>query len=282
VSISVILAVVGGLSAAQSAVAQTNDVVRAKSELSSALSDAAVIKAAASQHIAEASTKLTAADRVLASSHGRTLEETTRAALADRIRRAEQVLAAARIELANLTPADLGTVYKKGSPEGLQEAASDVQHAKLTAIRGIAGSVTDVVDAQSKVAAAVTSWNAHRNAAAAAKVRASAHVEHVWAAGFQTQVNACRGSVVLTKQYGVPTIGERWDCGGSQFAKQGQYVRLTGLMSGLYRVGRVAAVLDASVNTSLDVPRGYQLLYQTCRNDNSHTMTFTVLTKVAD
>jgi hypothetical protein len=103
---------------------------------------------------------------------------------------------------------------------------------------------------------------------------------NVWTSGFQAQVDACRGAVNLTARYRTATIGERWNCGGASFPRQGALVRLTGIMAGTYRVGRVVAVLSAYTSTSRNIPRGYGLLFQTCRNNNARSMTFTQLTRV--
>jgi hypothetical protein len=102
----------------------------------------------------------------------------------------------------------------------------------------------------------------------------------VWTSGFQAQLNACRGAVDLTGAYRVPTIGEKWTCGGARFPRAGSLVHLTGLHAGLYRVGRVVAMLNAYTQNSGAIPHGYQLLFQTCVNDNAHTEAFTALTRV--
>ena len=102
----------------------------------------------------------------------------------------------------------------------------------------------------------------------------------VWTSGFQAQLNACRGAVDLTGAYRVPTIGEKWTCGGARFPRAGSLVRLTGLHAGLYRVGPVVAMLNAYTQNSGAIPHGYALLFQTCVNDNAHTESFTALTRV--
>ncbi len=104
--------------------------------------------------------------------------------------------------------------------------------------------------------------------------------ETVWTSGFQTQLDACRGAVDLTATYRVPVIGEKWECGGSGFPAEGSLVSLGGIMSGLYRVGPVVAVLSAYTDSAADIPSGYPLLYQTCRDGDAHTETFTELVPV--
>lgn len=52
------------------------------------------------------------------------------------------------------------------------------------------------------------------------------------------------------------------------------------MLSGTYRVGGVAAVLNANTQGTGNIPRGYDLLYQTCINGSNKMMSFTVLTRV--
>ncbi|SDK44208.1 hypothetical protein SAMN05216282_10666 [Cryobacterium psychrotolerans] len=102
---------------------------------------------------------------------------------------------------------------------------------------------------------------------------------YVWTAGWQAQIDACNGAVDLTGRYGVRVIGEHWGCGGSRFPSSG-LITLSGVLSGTYRVGGVAAVLNANTQGTGNIPRGYDLLYQTCINGSNKTMSFTVLTRV--
>ena len=102
----------------------------------------------------------------------------------------------------------------------------------------------------------------------------------VWTAGWQNEIDACQGAVDIGAQYGVPVIAEHWACGGSQFPREGSTITLTGAASGVFRVGSVAAVLDVATDTADDVPRGFDLLYQTCINGSSATMSFTALTRI--
>lgn len=102
----------------------------------------------------------------------------------------------------------------------------------------------------------------------------------VWTSGFQSEIDACRGAVDVTAQYGVPTIAEHWSCGGSRFLRAGRQVTLSGVRSGTYLVGGVAAVLNANTQGTASVPRGYDLLCQTCINGSNASMSFTVLTRI--
>ncbi|GEP26873.1 MULTISPECIES: hypothetical protein [Cryobacterium] len=99
-------------------------------------------------------------------------------------------------------------------------------------------------------------------------------------AGWQNEIDACQGAVDISAHYGVPVIAEHWSCGGSQFPREGSTITLTGAASGAFRVGPVTAVLNVATDTADNVPRGFDLLYQTCRNGSSATMTFTALTRI--
>ncbi len=103
---------------------------------------------------------------------------------------------------------------------------------------------------------------------------------NVWTSGGQDEIDDCKGAVDLTKLYGVRTIAEHDHCGGDDFPKNaGAVVRLTGNDAGTYRVDGVVAHLNGKKNTSADIPRGYDLIYQTC--DTGFTnMSFTALTKI--
>jgi hypothetical protein len=104
---------------------------------------------------------------------------------------------------------------------------------------------------------------------------------NVWAAGGQKEVDACKGGVDATSVYRVAVIAEHWFCGGSLFPqKLGTTVTLTGLDAGVYRVGGVVKLLDHATAHTVDVPGGYDLLFQTCQNNSDKTMSFTALTRI--
>jgi len=103
----------------------------------------------------------------------------------------------------------------------------------------------------------------------------------VWTTGGQTEVDACKGPVDMTAAYGVPVIGEHWFCGGSDFpTTDGTIITLTGTQAGKWRIGGVAATLNKQTQDTRAIPRGNDLMYQTCRNGSNTTMTFTLLTRV--
>jgi len=132
--------------------------------------------------------------------------------------------------------------------------------------------------AAAAAAAKVAAANAARAAAAAA---AASRTLNVWTAGFQAEINECRGGVDVTAHYGTPTVAEHWSCGGSSFpTAAGTIVTLTGLDAGTYRVTGVVAVLDAYTAHTNQIPHGYSLLFQTCRNGDSHFTEFVGLQRV--
>lgn len=104
---------------------------------------------------------------------------------------------------------------------------------------------------------------------------------NVWASGGQAEVDACKGGVDATGVYFVAVIAEHWGCGGYVFPQAaGTVITITGLDAGQYKVLGVVATLDHSTAHTIDIPGGYDLLYQTCQNNNDKTMTFTALQKI--
>ena len=130
-------------------------------------------------------------------------------------------------------------------------------------------------------AAAAQAAAAAAAAAAARAAAASASTVNVWTAGWQAQINSCRGGVDITAHYGTPTVAQHWGCGGSSFpTAAGAIVHFAGLDAGTYRVIGVVAILDAYTAKTNQLPRGYNMLFQTCRNDNSHTTEFVALQQI--
>lgn len=129
------------------------------------------------------------------------------------------------------------------------------------------------------VAAAQAAWQAEQD-----RLNTIAHTEWVRTTGFQSQINACNGSVDITANYwGKPTVAEHWSCTGRDFpTTPGSIVEFTGVVSGKYEVVGIAARLNVNSDGIADVPTGFDLLYQTCWNGDSSDMTFTGLKAVGD
>ena len=131
------------------------------------------------------------------------------------------------------------------------------------------------------VAAAQVAAQATARAAADAATRAAqGFVQRVWTSGFQNEINQCRGAVDVTAVYQVRVIAEHSSCGGGRFpTAPGAIVTITGLDSGRYRVIGVVARLNGEVNHAEDIPRGYDLIFQTCVGGFTD-MRFTALERI--
>jgi hypothetical protein len=146
-----------------------------------------------------------------------------------------------------------------------------------------------ILAAKAKAAAAAAAAAAAEARADAASHRSLGAVEtasvggrslNVWTTGFQTQLNDCRGGVDLTAAYHTRTVGEHWSCGGAAFPEApGATVHITGLDAGTYRVIGVVATLNAYVAHTSNIPHGYAMLFQTCRNGDSHYTIFIALAR---
>ena len=135
--------------------------------------------------------------------------------------------------------------------------------------------------AQAAAAAAqAAAQTAARAAATAAARAAQGFVQRVWTSGFQNEINQCRGAVDVTGVYRVRVIAEHSNCGGSRFpTAAGAIVTITGLDAGRYRVIGVVAHLNGQVNHAEDIPRGYDLLFQTCAGGYTD-LSFTALQRI--
>lgn len=168
-----------------------------------------------------------------------------------------------------------GSLLTFGAPQrDAADALEAIEFDDLARLEEAVAALGEPVDA---LAAAVAAWHQEQ-----ARIERERYVNHVWAAGWYPELDACKGSVDLTARYDdVPTIAEHWSCGGKDFPDEpGTVIRLKGLHEGLYRVEGIVKMLNQNTATSNDLPRGYDLLYQTCQNGQSSTMSITALTKV--
>jgi hypothetical protein len=159
-------------------------------------------------------------------------------------------------------------------------AVRPAEHVSVQTTSSVAGFLLKpMVKTTSTIPAAKTAVVTKPAPAAAVK---PVHTVYVWTGGgAQASINACRGGVDMTARYGVRTVAEHWTCGGSGFpTSRGSIVRITGIDAGIYRVKGVAAVLNAYTAHTYQIPRGYSLLFQTCRGNDSHFTEFVALEKV--
>jgi hypothetical protein len=230
--------------------------------------------------VSSAETALAAAETTLADSAGKVMVDDSRVQLAAAIDTARQRIAATDTELATVeSDADAATVQDAGFftlgagyREGADTLASysvESAEALRTVPDELAGPVQAVVDA-------VAEWQAEQD-----RIIAARYNNHVHAVGWIAELDECKGSVDLSAQYGTAAIAEHWSCGGKNFPDEpGQIITLSGERSGTYRVEGIIKMLNQHTATTADIPHGYDLLYQTCQNGQSTTMSLTALTRI--
>ncbi len=165
--------------------------------------------------------------------------------------------------------------------EAVARTAAALKAERTAAAAAKAAAVAQAAAAQVAAQAAAQAAAAAAAAAAQAQARAAAgFVTHVWTSGFQAQIDQCRGAVDVTAVYKVHVIAEHDGCGGNRFpTAAGSIVTITGLDAGRYRVIGVVARLNGLVNHAEDIPRGYDLLFQTCVGGFTD-MRFTALSRL--
>ncbi|MGR2751959.1 hypothetical protein [Agromyces arachidis] len=267
---------VGGLAVgAQAATAAASD--RLDAALASAATtvgdareryDTLVAEQAAATERLEA-TATTVLDQGVRDTLAAALDETVQRSIAAR---AEVESAETVLEQGEAVDASL---LELGGPQ--REAADAVEALEFDDLARFDESVTALGEPVAQLAAAVAAWDERQ-----ALLASASYANHVWAAGWYPELDACKGSVDLTERYDqVPTIAEHWSCGGREFPDEaGTVIRLTGVHEGVYRVEGIVKMLNQATATSNDLPRGYDLLYQTCQNGQSSSMSITALTRL--
>ena len=220
------------------------------------------------------------AQAALDDSAGTVLDETEREALAAALDETGEREDDARVELA--TAADLldraraadRSVVALGAP--LHEAATTLGTQEFPDLERFAESVGALETPVASLALAVDAWNAEQE-----RILRERYTNHVWASGWHPELDACQGSVDVSARYGISAIAEHWSCGGKDFPDDpGTIIALTGVHAGTYRVEGIVKMLDQGTATTADLPRGYDLVYQTCQNGQSSTMSITALTRL--
>jgi hypothetical protein len=242
---------------------------------------AAVAKRAdATKDIEAARAQIAAAKAALAESNGKVLTPQLRFWLGDLLAALEVRVhnAANEVLVAYLAVSPSDFASADGLPAATAGVTASVSAVKLDEQRYAAKVAADAAAARAAAARAAAATRVPRAVVSVAST--GIRTINVWTSGFQTQINACRGAVNVTGNYGVPTIAEHWACGGSSFPGAGATIRVTGQFAGVYRVGGVVAVLNAYTADSSQIPRGYQLLFQTCRNGDSRLTVFVALTRI--
>ncbi|WP_022885611.1 hypothetical protein [Glaciibacter superstes] len=211
-------------------------------------------------------------------SKGKVLDEDPRESLAtaiddatDRIRSVDRELAASEDAIAR-APDD--GFFSPGI--ALRQGATELAAFRLDAAQDLADVPESLAGPVKAVTDAVAAWQAEQD-----RILASRYTNNVWAAGWIPELDACQGSVDLSANYGLAAIAEHWSCGGKDFPDDaGTIITLTGVRAGTYRVEGIVAMLNQNTATTADLPTGYDLLYQTCQDGQSSTMSMTALTKI--
>ena len=238
-------------------------------------------QALAVQTVTDGETALDEAIALLTASEGKVLTDQPRLELSDAIDAAIGRLSAAAQELTaaestaaagNVAPA----LFEMGA--GVRDDARALSAFDFGAAEGVGGVADDLAAPVAAVTAAMAEWQAEQD-----RILRERYSNNVHATGWTPELDECIGSVDVTAHYqDVPTIAEHWSCGGKDFPDDaGTVITLTGVHAGTYRVDGIVAMLNADRNSTADIPRGFDLLYQTCQNGQSSTMSFTALTKIA-
>ena len=238
-------------------------------------------QALAVQTVTDGETALDEAIALLTASEGKVLTDQPRLELSDAIDAATGRLSAAAQELTaaestaaagNVAPA----LFEMGA--GVRDDARALSAFDFGAAEGVGGVADDLAAPVAAVTAAMAEWQAEQD-----RILRERYSNNVHATGWTPELDECIGSVDVTAHYqDVPTIAEHWSCGGKDFPDDaGTVITLTGVHAGTYRVDGIVAMLNADRNSTADIPRGFDLLYQTCQNGQSSTMSFTALTKIA-
>jgi hypothetical protein len=231
------------------------------------------------QTVTDGESALDDAIAALAASEGKVLTEQPRTDLAAAIDAATGRLSTAAQELTaaeRVAGAPVATsLFDQGA--GVRDSARALSSVDFAASAGVSGIAAELATPVAAVTQAVADWQAEQDRIAAAR-----YTNDVHAIGWNPELDQCIGSVDVTAHYeGVPTIAEHWSCGGKDFPDDaGTVITLTGVHAGTYRVDGIVAMLSASRHGTADVPRGHDLLYQTCQNGQSATMSFTALTRL--
>jgi hypothetical protein len=249
--------------------------ITAQSAYDSALTSLQFKQSTLSPLLKSARSTLADAQTLLDESEGRVLDEAPRLALAQAIDVADHRVAGVEREIVeSVAAADRQpqtAVLLAGFP--LRQSVSALDTFSLNDAGELASVETALAPPVRALTEAVAAWEAEQ--------RSHRYTKDVYAAGWYPELDACLGSVDLSQRYGVPTIAEHWSCGGREFpVDPGTVIELTGLHAGTYRVEGIVAMLNQATATTADLPRGYDLLYQTCQNGQSSTMSMTGLTKL--
>ncbi|HEV7950966.1 MAG TPA: hypothetical protein VGP24_14470 [Glaciihabitans sp.] len=274
VSLAVVLLTVGGTVAFHSMQAS------AQTEFDAQYSDFLERQTAASGYVDSAEAVVATAQITLDDSAGKVFSEDPRAALAETIADATREIDKVTEQISEASAAAESFSTSESSPltpgSALREGAVVLAEFSTDTAESLVAVETDLNTAIAAVVTETSAWQVEQD-----RIIASRYTNHVHAAGWIAELDQCIGSVDLSARYGVDAIAEHWSCGGREFPDTaGEIITLTGVREGTYRVEGIVKTVNQRTATFADVPRGYDLVYQTCQNGQSSTMSFTALTKL--
>jgi hypothetical protein len=252
----------------------------AQSQFDAAYAEFRDTQSSVSAIMTDAETAVAAAKITLAESEGKVMVDDSRVALAAAIDAIENRVVETGVELADVeSDADASTAesaefFTVG--DGYREGAATLTAYSATSADGLRTVADELSAPVQAVVDAMAQWQAEQD-----RIIAARYNNHVHAVGWIPELDECKGSVDLSAQYGTPAIAEHWSCGGKNFPDDpGTIITLSGEREGTYRVEGIVKMLNQHVATTADIPHGYDLIYQTCQNGQSTTMSLTALTRI--
>lgn len=291
----------GSLVVTQDAAAQEVELTAEFSTLQSSTSDLAQRRQAWEAQRQAIDEQIADAEGLLASSNGKVADDAARTILSDAITtaKADATAADSALQLVDEQTRDAFPATAPADAAALHQVASDVQAVALPVLN------IDLSDEMNDVEVAIAAWTAEqarieaakkaaaeqaaREAAAAKPSQSSSpnnsgggsnsHTEYVWTSGGQSQIDACKGSVIVSsttdwlrsaRSPGIIYVAEHNYCGGKSWYDWGVGTRVTfsGQVSGVFEVVNKVRV-NGTKQSAADIPEGGDLYYQTCYNGYS-------------
>lgn len=105
----------------------------------------------------------------------------------------------------------------------------------------------------------------------------SGYTVRIGGAGGQGLIDACVGAVWWSGWHNL--LAEHWHCGGASFPQwAGAIIHIPG--SGTYQSAGVVSVVNQATANTGNIPGGYDVVYQTCLNNNPGTTGLIGLTRI--
>lgn len=165
--------------------------------------------------------------------------------------------------------------FKEWEQEQERIAAAQEKAAAEAAARQTASSASDSSSQSSSGSGSGSSTSSTPTTTATAT-----YTEYVAYVGWQDEIDACQGSVLLSR-ISTRVVAEHWSCGGSNFPRTtGAIVTFTGQVSGTYRVVGMSKAYQYGNNKESGLPKGYDLMFQTCLYGDAQNTRYILLEKI--